>query len=1022
MTRLCKFACTSNYGQVTRRLLATAAFAPLLALGVLGGTPALAEPSGNCTVTGNASVISCHVEEIAFSAVDGVVTATIDSEPTGAIVFNTSDSSTDPLDATLTIIGSTTVHRADYPAVVMFTERSNVQMKLIAGADVSLTSDKDFGAIWMRNNSSGSMYADNAGTVIANGTEQVGITLTTHGGDVTLINSGNVTSTQYRGLYADGSGEDELVVSITNTGTVTAEQAGIRAINYNGLATIDNSGQVVSNIRQGLVAWSSAGPSSVINSGTVTAKDDSAAVSWSETGNVTITNSGTLVSQDDTDHADAGIGHYGIHARVGVSGDVLVENKLGGSVSGEQMGIWAETKLGTSTVQQDGIVSGASGVVVTSDDGAVSLTNTGTINATGPGVTISGTSNMVENTGTIVSSSDVDATIVTGDFDTTIRNSGRIANTGGGDAIRFGSGVNRLYVNAENLNIEGIVKGGIGEDYLILDTGEAATVSMLSVGAKGQFRNFDYIEKTGNGVLTFADSSGGFTGSTLVKSGELVVNGDNALSAVTVFAGATLSGSGKVGATALQAGATIAPGNSPGTLEIVGDYNQASGTVYEAELVPGSMVSDLIAVSGAATIDAGAVLNLSRYGSGEFATNAHYTVLTATDGVAGTYELTGERAISAFFELDAVYAPNAIYINAVQTRPFTAAAVTPNQFAAATGVQSLSYDNALRLAVGAFQSDAPMPAALDQLSGEVYASAKTGLLQDSRFVREATTRQLQSSFEGGERAIWMQGYGSWGSFDGNTNVAGANRDAGGLFLGVDGSVQDALRIGVVGGYGHSKLELDGGRGSVSADTYSLGVYGGGQWDAFNLKLGLNHAWHDMSSSRAVAFSGFADALSADYSARTAQAYGEVGYGVDVKSVSFEPFAGIAYVNLDTSSFTEAGGAESLSSNGDTQEASFTTLGLRASSDFKVNGITVSANGMAGWRHSLNDDVPASTNSFAGSGLFAVSGVPLAQDVAVLEAGFSAEFRPNASFAVNYSGQFGSGISDHGIRAGLRVKF
>ena len=41
---------------------------------------------------------------------------------------------------------------------------------------------------------------NNAGTVIANGVEQDGISLTTHLGNVSLINSGTVTAARGRGL------------------------------------------------------------------------------------------------------------------------------------------------------------------------------------------------------------------------------------------------------------------------------------------------------------------------------------------------------------------------------------------------------------------------------------------------------------------------------------------------------------------------------------------------------------------------------------------------------------------------------------------------------------------------------------------------------------------------------------------------------------------------------------------------------------------------------------------------------
>jgi outer membrane autotransporter protein len=48
-------------------------------------------------------------------------------------------------------------------------------------------------------------------------------------------------------------------------------------------------------------------------------------------------------------------------------------------------------------------------------------------------------------------------------------------------------------------------------------------------------------------------------------------------------------------------------------------------------------------------------------------------------------------------------------------------------------------------------------------------------------------------------------------------------------------------------------------------------------------------------------------------------------------------------------------------------------------------------------------------------------VPLAKDVAVLEAGIETQLRPNLTLEASYSGQFGDGLEDHGIKASLNWK-
>ncbi len=101
----------------------------------------------------------------------------------------------------------------------------------------------------------------------------------------------------------------------------------------------------------------------------------------------------------------------------------------------------------------------------------------------------------------------------------------------------------------------------------------------------------------------------------------------------------------------------------------------------------------------------------------------------------------------------------------------------------------------------------------------------------------------------------------------------------------------------------------------------------------------------------------------------------------------------------------------------------TTLGLRASTIFDLNGAAVTVKGMAGWRHAFGDTVPLSTMRFAGGGdAFLIAGVPIARNVAVVEAGLDYALSPNATIGVTYAGQFASDIADQSARINLNVKF
>ena len=122
--------------------------------------------------------------------------------------------------------------------------------------------------------------------------------------------------------------------------------------------------------------------------------------------------------------------------------------------------------------------------------------------------------------------------------------------------------------------------------------------------------------------------SNAYTGATNVNAGTLVVNGNISTSSLTtISSGATLGGSGTVGALTVADGATLAPGNSPGTLN-TGTLTLADTSILSFELNPtdttvGSNINDLVSVTGNLTLDG--ILNVVAT-SGDF--------LAVTEGMA----------------------------------------------------------------------------------------------------------------------------------------------------------------------------------------------------------------------------------------------------------------------------------------------------------------------------------------------------------------------------------------------------
>lgn len=580
------------------------------------------------------------------------------------------------------------------------------------------------------------------------------------------------------------------------------------------------------------------------------------------------------------------------------------------------------------------------------------------------------------------------------------------------------------------------VKFGDGDGTIVFNhTSAAYTFVPIFVG-QGRID-----QMAGTTILT--GDSAGFSGLTNVSGGQLIVNGR--LLGTTFVTGGVLGGTGTVGYLEPKSGGTVAPGNgSIGTLTVTNHYGQAPGSIYQVDLAS-SGASDRLVVGGVAQFLNGSMLQIVKADSGPYVAGTRYTVVTAATNISGTYMLTGDTQISAFLGFAAAYDNNNVYVDVLQSRSFTAAAQTANQLNTAAGLGTLPASGALSTAILNLPNDATARAAFDQLSGEVHASIKSILISDSQFVRDATFGRLRGvSGSPGAAAptvaqaecdaatscapmdrvtFWTTAFGSWGRWNSDGNAATLWRDTGGFFLGADIPViDDKARAGLLVGYSRSGFQVSDRNSSGTSDNFHLGFYGGTQWGNLAVRLGVAQTWHTLSTSRSIAFQGFADTTKANYTAGTTQVFGELGYGLRMGGASVEPFANVGYVSLRTDGFSETGGAAALSSWGSVANATFTTLGMRASTDFTLGSVNASAKASAGWRHAYGETTPAATFAFTGGGPFNVLGVPIAQDAAVIEAGLDFRLAPNATLGISYGGQFGSGTLDQSVRGNLSIKF
>ncbi|MFW7268973.1 autotransporter domain-containing protein [Gluconacetobacter sp. Hr-1-5] len=900
------------------------------------------------------------------------------------------------------------------------------------------------------------------------------------------IGAGAVLSASDDGIH--GGDATSGTVSITNSGTIEST-AGGQGIDLNDFVGPDNTSTITNNAGGVIRADDADGirpgaNATVVNAGTiyadsVVADDSHDGVDFQDAPTGTVINeAGGLISGQrhgittdgyvDVYNAAGGtiIGRNG--SGVGSDGTGKVVNygtiigAYDGSGTGDGDGIDIDNHAvvdnygliqatGAAGVGSDGGENESEGVALTN---GISLTNEkgGLITSVQIGATLTGMEQQpmtVTNYGTIFGA--VQGVRIAGNL--TFYNYGTISS----DQVAFVNNPSATGM-VQDLENYGTIQGENAafvlqpstNTVLGLHDGSLIVGDIVSHGALEVRNEDDYtldnilsgsgsLTKSGGGVLTYNGNGAGYDGQTQVVAGALAVDGSLASSAITVGSGAMLEGSGAVGGVVVEQGATLQGGEGgAGTLTVNGDLQQQAGSTLLAN-------GGLVSVAGHATIGQGAQLAVSEAMVSDLRDSAGYRVLSATQGVSGTYTLLGDTQVSAFDSVVDAYDANDVYLRAEQTRALTTAAVTRNELGAAGALDAMGGAGVSR-AVGLVGTDAQGRQAFNATSGEIHASARTELIQDSFYLRNAAIDRLRGAAcdpgagpqstatlrgrrtDGTCRqqgaAMWGEAYGGWGHNAGDGNAAGMHHSVGGFILGADAPVFGTWRVGGLVSYGHSAFDVGARDSSGHSNTVSVGGYAGTHWGRLSLRLGATYSWDMLGMNRRVAFAGYSARENSAYMGGTAQGFGDLGYRFDVGAVALEPFANVAYVNLHTDGFHEHGGTAALVGRATDTGTTYSTFGLRMSSRLRAGAVTLVPNASFAYRHAFGELTPTTREYFAQSGgaAFDVAGVPLSENAAVLDAGLKAVMSDRMDVGVSYIGQYGERSIDSGIRGKFRLKF
>jgi outer membrane autotransporter protein len=515
----------------------------------------------------------------------------------------------------------------------------------------------------------------------------------------------------------------------------------------------------------------------------------------------------------------------------------------------------------------------------------------------------------------------------------------------------------------------------------------------------------------------------------------------------------------------LSAGAlTMLPGGTLAT----GTYTQTGG-LLQYLLAPGG--AGRITVVNTATLGGALGVTVT---PGLYGLSTPYTLLTA-GAISGQFAQFISSPPSAFLSLSGpIYSPTSVGVTLTRT-PFGAlAGLTANQRAVGNALEA-AYSTTLTGPAATLYTNLLMtgtPDALTQLSGELHGSVQAVIVDDSRYVRQAVLGRLrQAPYAGGTGAIaalgtggptlaygesatdaalayadkkpafpikapplaapvdtpdltfWAQGVGAWGKIDGDGNAADASRNLGGVFSGFDRRFGD-WRAGLAAGYSNSSVSVSARASSANIDTAYVAAYAGTSFWAWNFRSGATFAWNTIGTSRAIAFPGLSEQATTRYGAGEAQVFGELGYGMTFGAIAAEPFAGLAWVHLDTASFTETGGVSALAGTGNRDDVGYSTLGARVATYYLLqNGMALIPRASVAWQHAFGDVTPIAALSLQSIGAgFNILGVPIARDAALVEAGGDLQLTAQAKIGVSYAGQLANSAHDHSVKGHFTWRF
>ena len=573
-----------------------------------------------------------------------------------------------------------------------------------------------------------------------------------------------------------------------------------------------------------------------------------------------------------------------------------------------------------------------------------------------------------------------------------------------------------------------------------------------------------------SGATAVIDANINLLGGLLTKLGEgALIIGDNTLTPNRTVTGNILIQQGLLGGNFTVTGnltnsAIFAPGTSPGTVKIGNDYRQTDDGTLRIELASSDSY-DRIKVGGEADLDGDlevSLLNGFRPRKGK-----KFDILTARGGVDGEFDDV-DAPVWENLTLRAFYDEHRVYLKVV-VDSFAAVAETPNQRAVGKALDEAIYDErAEKLVHHLYKRDLDeLPGDLDEIAPEELSSIFTistalAVVQNTNLQRRTDDlRQGSSGFSASGLAMqgtgpgysgafdittgvagptgkeskemkepapleekkwgaFLTGVGEWVDVSGDGNARGYDITTGGFTLGLDYKVTPNFAVGIAAGYAGTAADLTN-DGRVWVNGGKLGLYATYFTGGFYVDAAVSGGYNSYDTKRSV----LGGTARGDTDGGELNVLAGTGYDWKVGALTIGPTATFQYTLVGIDGFTEQGSLAPLNIAARNAESVRTSLGFKASYDWKVGGVLVRPEIRAAWQHEYGDSSYGLDASFANGagGSFLVNGPEIGRDSLLLGVGVAIQCSERFSTYFYYDGELGRENYDrHGVSGGVRVAF